>query len=475
MPDFDPRPMLSARMVSLASSLPVAIDATALAAPEQQLRQTVTELIGNRSDLALRDRLQDLAWAVLREWAIARCSEDANAGLGEVGDWSLGALEWLWVNTGLIHPGLLHQLPDPRDLGDRLSCQFSVQDASGLEVASLSTHLLGEYRRELDLSERLEDVGRFTGCREQLENLEQRIAALRVQRGELIPTEEGTEAATHAIQGLDDLLPHLAQLTWRGRGQNPTGRRARMQANVTARRFLSEVGHHIPWFRNRKMFEKIQSDLLQLTVQQLEAKQQWQELTTRLGDKGTGSLSVDDCHQAMDRALASLKRTMRSISRTPSFCVPPLVMERSPRVSARVISDTLDKILSQCPRLKHGVERRLLAVPSVLLLPGVGDAEYRAESGDIAMSFQPLEARLNSLIASLGEALVVGDSALFNAYALLRRQECPDENAMRQSFGQELVKWVESARRRKQPLDRKTMRWFKLHLVDQRIRPSSRP
>ncbi|MGE3164550.1 MAG: hypothetical protein AB7O52_06575 [Planctomycetota bacterium] len=465
------------RQLSLVADLPSTADSASLAVAEERLHTTALRLAESRADLYLRDRLQEEAWTVLTEWAASRSIADAGLPFEQVGRWTLSTRERLWLDAGLLDPRLVRELPGSAGLSQALATLFEPTSA-GVQLVPLSVYFLERYRGLLRLTERVEEDVAWANCDRQLRATRSQIERLLIERAELL-AKVVSDTVPGAVQALDQLLPHLARITClnrEGGSRDPRSRRAQMKAVARARRLTHTVLQGIPVYRHRKRFETLQAELLKLRIDVLTAESQTRELSaSRATPLGPAESSVDaeECREAAVKAVASVQRLLRTVSRTPTFCLPPFVLEHMPRVSAEVINGKLGKICALCPRIEHAIDKRWYPDMRVLLLPGVGHPLFSPETREILTPLFPLESNLHALTGVMGEAIFRADENLAESYSHFRRGETPDERGLLEAFHRDFVAWVENDGRGRNANERKTQRWFRENLVERALRARS--
>lgn len=480
----DPSPTLpnvALRLVPELQSQVRKVRTLALSEMEDRFLATLQELRERPHDLELHDRSQSEAWQVVREWSLARAAADRYLPVEEIGHWVLTTQESLWVDRGFAHPGLVQEKNvDQNQLLWLVSSLFETEGHPFLEVASLTDFLQGRFRERLGVERQLESEQQWQSANGALTQLREQLSQEQaVYRQFIRDADVGPDIRT-LHDKLVELAPHLArltQLTRKGGVRDAASRRAQLKVFETARRLQHDISSSLGAYRAKKQLETMQRDFVALHMELLEREADLKQLAQELGFDGEGIPAINKarCVDAMEAALTEALELLRVVSKTPSFCPPPFLMEHVPRLTAKLVAEKLDGILENCPRLARLTERGWAKPPRVLILPGVGNACFDVKSGEVLASIFPLESRLQSISGALGEGFLHQEPMLWSGYAKAKKLERAPDRTLRESFRRDFRSWVEADRRGRTSLEREVQKWFKYEFVDRKARPPKPP
>lgn len=410
---------------------------------------------------AARAMGQEAVWSIVERWAIRISEQDiGQTDPSWVGRWTVSESAARIVNSGLFDRRFNLDEFDGDGLFQFVDRAFEERDCPA-KILTFLDALRVEFREVIDMSKQA-DPAEESVDDSQFE-LEQAQMALESKKSEIesILSDQPEPELLLANQGkLNLILSEVARVAGlaRQRGVSPKERRVHMKVTETSRRLSQANFMAIETYAVRKRYEVLQKELIEtsMTIQELEVRQR----PAPQGVTGRFGLTAEACEEAARAAVGRLRKVMGRLARVPGDAAPPFVLEHAPRLAPMMVAEKVAAVFRAAPRLQNLIEESPL---EVWVLPGVGNPSYDAKSGRVWTALFPIEVKLHTILALVGEALFRKEPRLIKGYQQAKKLDSSPSKVW-ELFRRDFVAWVESDSLGRRTLDTATSEWFETTL-----------
>lgn len=410
-------------------------------------------------DAVVRAAGEKAIWSVLEKWALARCEADAGNTGAAVGQWSLGSAESRFVNAGWVDPRFNLDSIDAHALVDFVDRAFSDFGGPG-QILTFSHAFAVEYRRRLGIEAAEASSDELAGIEARLEEKRQLVESRKVALERFLAEQPSADELRANQTKLNVMLPEIATVTRLSRqgGLTPQDRRVQLKINEASRRLSQANVMSMGTYEMRKLYEAQWKDLVEGMVEAQILEDEVKALSAQ--GEATGP-TREECRQAALSTLVALRRSMGQLARTTESGAPPFVMEHAPRLAPRMVREKLDAVLRAAPKLGKVLDAGDL---EILVLPGIGNPVFDEDAGRVLVALFPIEVKLHSILAAIGEALVRRNPKWVASYRTAKKLDSRSLEVW-EHFRRDFVAWVESDSLGRRTLDTATGDWFSSELA----------